>query len=190
MMRLLVMLIATMTLAGDQQTRPQDQRADDPDYRRPADAIPPFQLSYLAGTWTFEWDVPDSIFGPGGTITGTEMVTCKADGKSCDSTVRGALPEGAFSQAVTIAYDEGTRMMTRVERDSRGFDVRYVGQLSSDQGFHQIAFASEPFRYQGRTLRLKSTASMTAPAAYRVRYQLSIDDGAFENFGAPWWRKR
>jgi len=189
-MRLFVILIATMTLAGfGQQTRPTDQRADDPDYRRPADAIPPFQLNYLAGNWTFEWDVPDSIFGAGGTITGTETVTCSNE-KSCAGTVRATLPEGAYTQNVTIAYDQSARTVTRVEHDSRGFDVHYVGQVSSDQGFHQIAYTSQAFRYKEKMLRLKSTAAMTAPAAFRVRYQLSIDNGPFENFGAPWWRKQ
>jgi hypothetical protein len=191
MVRLIVILLVAIPLSGaTQQTRPPEQRSDDPDYRRPTSgSIPPFRLDYFAGAWTFDWDVPDSIFGEGGTITGTETVTCGPDGKSCDSALKATGPNGSFTQTARLTYDETAHTMTRVEKDSRGFEVRHAGQLSSDQGFHQIAYTSSSFRYQGKTVQLKSSSSMTAPAAYRVRFQLSIDDGPFESFGNPWWRK-
>lgn len=181
--------MAVAVAGAAQQTRPPDQRADDPEYRRPSGSIPPFRIDYFSGTWTFEWDVPDNVFGSGGTITGTEAFTCHADGKSCDSTLRAESPDGAFTQTVRITYDEGAHTLTRTEKDSRGFEVQYAGQLSSDQGFHQIAYASAPFRYKGKSVQLKSVLSMTAPGAYRARFQLSEDGGPFESFGIPWWRK-
>jgi len=191
MMRLLVLLLVGLPLSGAaQQPRPPEQRSDDPDYRRPSSgSIPPFRLDYFAGTWTFDWDVPDSIFGEGGTITGTETFTCSADGKSCDSILKGTTPSGSFTQTARLMYDENAHTLTRVEKDSRGFEVRYAGQLSSDQGFHQISYTSSPFRYQGKSVQLKTSASLTAPGACRVRFQLSVDDGPFESFGNPWWRK-
>jgi hypothetical protein len=67
--------------------------------------------------------------------------------------------------------------------------VKYRGQLSSDQGFHQITWTSEPFKLKGRTVQIKSSAAMTAPSAYRMRWQVAVDGGEFENLGSPWWRK-
>ena len=153
-------------------------------------ALPPFNLSYFQGTWTVDWDVPDSVFGEGGGIIGTETYTCDSRGLSCESIVKAQAPGGAFTQQVRTCYDESTSTITRDEKDSRGFGVHYVGHVSSDQGLYLIAYTSDPFRYKGKTLRMTSVASLSAPTAYRLRLQLSVESEPAANFGSPWWRKR
>lgn len=188
------LLIVLLTpIAGIARQAPAGQRptTDDPNYRRPsASALPPFNLGYFEGTWTVDWDVPDSIFGEGGEITGTETYTCDAKALSCQSVVKAQAPSGAFTQQVQLRYNEATKTITRDEKDSRGFVVRHVGHVSSDSGLYQIAYVSNPFKYKGKTLKLTSAASLSAPTAFRMRVQLAVGDEPPTSFGSPWWRLR
>jgi hypothetical protein len=38
----------------------------------PSDPMPPPNLDYFVGTWTFEWNVPESPLGPAGKLKGQE----------------------------------------------------------------------------------------------------------------------
>ena len=177
--------------ANAQPPAGQQPNTDDPNYRRPStSSLPPFNLGYFEGTWTVDWDVPDSVFGEGGQITGTETYKCDANALSCESTVKQETPGGPVTQQVRMRYDASTQTITRDEKDSRGFSVRYVGHVSSDQGLYQIAWTGDPFRYKGKKIALKSAASLSAPTAFRVRMQISVDDQPATNFGSPWWRLR
>ena len=177
--------------ANAQPPAGQQPNTDDPNYRRPStSSLPPFNLGYFEGTWTVDWDVPDSVFGEGGQITGTETYKCDANALSCESTVKQETPGGPVTQQVRMRYDASTQTITRDEKDSRGFSVRYVGHVSSDQGLYQIAWTGDPFRYKGKKIALKSAASLSAPSAFRVRVQISVDDQPATNFGSPWWRLR
>ena len=177
--------------ANAQPPAGQQPNTDDPNYRRPStSSLPPFNLGYFEGTWTVDWDVPDSVFGEGGQITGTETYKCEANALSCESTVKQDTPGGPVTQQVRLRYDASTRTITRDEKDSRGFSVHYVGHVSSDQGLYQIAWTGDPFRYKGKKIALKSAASLSAPTAFRVRVQISVDDQPATNFGSPWWRLR
>jgi len=177
--------------ANAQPPAGQQPNTDDPNYRRPStSSLPPFNLGYFEGTWTVDWDVPDSVFGEGGQITGTETYKCDANVLSCESTVKQETPGGPVTQQVRMRYDASTQTITRDEKDSRGFSVRYVGHVSSDQGLYQIAWTGDPFRYKGKKIALKSAASLSAPSAFRVRVQISVDDQPATNFGSPWWRLR
>jgi hypothetical protein len=193
-MRFFVTLLLALTPAiGIAQQAPAGQppNTDDPNYRRPStSSLPPFNLGYFEGTWTVDWDVPDSIFGDGGEVTGTETYKCDERGISCESVAKLASPGGAYTQQVRLRYNEATKTITRDEKDSRGFAVHFVGQVSSDQGIYQIAYTSDPFKYKGRTLKLTIAASLSAPTAFRQRVQLGVDREPAANFGSPWWRLR
>lgn len=188
----LFFLLLPLAAANAQQTPAgQPPTTDDPNYRRPSTAsLPPFNLGYFEGTWTVDWDVPDSVFGDGGQITGTETYKCDANGLTCESMVKEETPGGPVTLQVRMRYNASTRTITRDEKDSRGFSVHYVGHVSSDQGLYQIAWTGDPFRYKGKRIALKSAASLSAPTAFRVRMQISVDGQPATNYGSPWWRLR
>ena len=184
-------MLLPLTLANAQAPAGQPPNTDDPNYRRPSTAsLPPFNLGYFEGTWTVDWDVPDSVFGDGGQITGTETYKCAADALSCESVVKMDTPGGPVTQQVRMRYNAANRTITRDEKDSRGFAVRYVGHVSSDQGLYQIAYASDPFKFKGKTLKITIAASLSAPTAFRQRVQLAVDKEPPANYGSPWWRIR
>jgi hypothetical protein len=188
---LLLVLSMPFAMAARQAPGGQPPNTDDPNYRRPSTAsLPPFNLGYFQGTWTVDWDVPDSIFGEGGEITGTETYTCDERGLTCESVFKATGPSGAYTQQVRLRYDEARRTITRDEKDSRGFAVHLVGTVSSDQGLYQIGYSSDPFRYKGKTIKLTIAASLSAPTAFRQRVQLAVDNQPPTSYGSPWWRIR
>src|SRR5207244_2547999 len=67
-------LAAAMPLSGAPQDKPQLPKSQMPDLGRPTrpnDEQPLFNFDeYFLGKWTFEWDVPEGILGPSGTIKG------------------------------------------------------------------------------------------------------------------------
>ena len=75
---LFVVLAVTSSLAGRVTTSQQRQlpRGQIADLGRPtekSDEVPVFDYEqYFPGQWHFEWRVPESPLGPGGTLTGTE----------------------------------------------------------------------------------------------------------------------
>jgi len=183
-----VVAISQLALIAQQRATAPSTDSDE-NYRRPSGPIPPFTLGYFSGKWTLEWDVPETIFGAGGQISGTEEFHCSPDQTTCDGVLEAEGPDGDFEQKVHLAYDAAGGTVTEDRTDSRGFKIHQVGHVSSDQGFHLITFESAPFDYHGKVVQLKSTVSMTAPSAYRLRVQLSVDHGPFESFGSPWRRK-
>jgi hypothetical protein len=42
---------------------------------------------------------------------------------------------------------------------------------------------------KGQSVRLNSVMRLLSPLNYRTQYTLSVDGGAFTNYGNPWWRK-
>lgn len=169
----------------------QRQRDEDPEnFLRPTEPLPPLTLEYFVGRWNFEWDVPATVFGDGGTIKGTETFgKPSADGKFIESDVEATGPGGSYKQHVIMAYNELGRVLSRHEKDSRGFESLSIGRISTDQGFYLISFDGSAFTHQGQSIRFKTTSSLMGPGSYRLRVQTSIDGGPFRNFGSPWWRK-
>jgi hypothetical protein len=68
-------LVAASTLVAAPQDKPQLPKSQMPDLGRPTrpnDEQPLFNFDdYFLGKWTFEWDVPEGILGPSGTIKGS-----------------------------------------------------------------------------------------------------------------------
>ena len=101
------------------------------------DAEAPFNPDYVVGSWTFDYDMPESALGPGGQIAGTETVV-HVDGCLYEGTTQAKSADGAFTIKSTIVYDPSAHYMVIQEHDSRGFDVQY-GELAETQaGFTPI----------------------------------------------------
>ncbi|MBI4476633.1 MAG: hypothetical protein HY654_05635 [Acidobacteria bacterium] len=145
---------------------------------------------YFVGTWKFEWDAPDSVFGPGGRISGTEVYKPGVDGKFFESEIDATGPQGPFTVKSTIAYLAGSKVISRYEQDSRGFSYLRAGSVGGDLGgYFNIYYESTPFTCNGKIVRLKTTTRLLSPVSFRVNAQISVDGGPFTNFGNPWWSK-
>ena len=89
------------------------------------DAEAPFDPDYMVGSWTFDYDIPESALGSGGQISGTATVV-HVDGCLYEGTTQAKGPDGAFTIKSTMVYDPSAHYMVIQEHDSRGFDVPQV----------------------------------------------------------------
>jgi hypothetical protein len=137
------------------QSRPTD----------PSDPMPPPNMDYFVGAWTFEWNVPESPLGPAGKIKGKETYR-KINASTYESEIEGEGPAGAFKGRATT--------------------VPIGGDLG---GYYTIFWESEPIKKGGKTIKLKGKTLMLSPAHYRLQVQISVDGGPYTNFGNPWFRK-
>lgn len=164
-----------------------------PDLGRPTkkdDPVPPFDYAkYFPGKWTFEWRVPESPLGPPGIITGTEVIKTRPDG-TYESLIQAEGPSGKFNVQTVVSYVAESRTLTRVEKDSRGFEAKYDGGIGGDLGgFYTIRYESAPFQLGGKQVRLKSTWRIVSPLNVKVQSWFSVDGGEYLAFGNPWWTK-
>src|SRR5213593_155707 len=97
--RWMAVLAAAVLLAPATRAQPQDKpqlpKSQMPDLGRPTrpnDEQPLFNFDeYFLGKWNFEWDVPEGILGPSGTIKGS-ITYKRIDGPffQADTTATGA----------------------------------------------------------------------------------------------------
>lgn len=66
-MKQLILIFVMLILAAGQQSGQQPSRPTSPD-----DPMPPPDMDYFVGTWSFDWNVPESPLSPAGKIKGTE----------------------------------------------------------------------------------------------------------------------
>ncbi len=194
MTRVFMYLVLLSCAVAAQTPATQLPRSQMPDLGRPTrpdDPLPTLDFEkYFSGKWSFEWDMPDSPFGPAGRTTGTEVFTHGVDGRFFESDYEGEGPQGRFKGHAVIIYNRDAKTIARHDTDSRGFSRLESGTVGADLGgAFTIYSESAPFAYAGKQLRLKLTKTMTSPVFYRVRAQLSEDGGPFTNLGNPWWRK-
>ena len=189
----LSVVVAATTLAAAQQDKPQLPKSQMPDLGRPTrpnDEQPLFNFDdYFLGAWTFEWDVPEGVMGPSGTIKG--RVTYKRiDGPfySADTTAEG--PGGRFTIKETIAYRKEGKTVARWLTDSRGFSYAQLAAVGGDLGgYFNIYYEGSPFTFNGKTLRVKNALRLVSPLRYRNQMSVSADGGPFANYGNPWFQK-
>ena len=163
---------------------PQKPRPTDP-----SDPMPPPNLDYFIGSWSFEWNVPESPLGPAGKVKGTETVRKVANG-SYESEIVGESPAGAIKGRATTLYNEKEKLVTRNETGLFGVSLKKAGPIGGDLGgYYTIFWESEPIKKGGKTIKLKGKTLMLSPANYRVQMQISVDGGPYTNFGNPWFRK-
>jgi hypothetical protein len=186
-------LVAAIPLAAVPQEKPQLPKSQMPDLGRPTrpnDEQPLFTFEeYFLGKWTFEWDVPDGILGPSGTIKGS-IIYKRIDGPffSAETTATG--PGGAFTVKETIAYRKEGKTVARWLTDSRGFAYQQLAAVGGDLGgYFNIYYDGAPFSFKGKTVRIKNALRLVSPIRYRNLASLSTDGGPFVNYGNPWFEK-
>jgi hypothetical protein len=178
---LIILLLLPMPLpeTAEQQSRPTE----------PTDPMPPPNMDYFLGAWTFDWNVPESPLGPAGKFKGTETYKKLPNG-SYESEIKGEGPLGAIKGRATLTYNEKDKKVTRSETGLFGVPLTKTGTVGGDLGgYYTIFWKSAPIKKGGKTIILKGKTQMLSPANYRLQVQISIDGGPYSNFGNPWFRK-
>jgi hypothetical protein len=190
-----VAIVAALTISGAaaQQDKPQLPKSQMPDLGRPTrpdDQQPLFDFeSYFPGTWKFEWDVPEGILGPAGTIKGTTAYR-RIDGPFFEATTTATGPGGPFTVKESIAYRLEGKTAARWLTDSRGFSYTQIAPVGGDLGgYFNFYFDGSPFTYKGKSLRIKNALRLTSPLRYRNTVTVSADGGPFVNYGSAWFEK-
>jgi hypothetical protein len=148
-----------------------------------------FNPEYFAGSWTLEWEVPDSVLGSGGVLNGVltfkHVDRCYYEG---DLSVKGA--DRPYTQKIRFLADPENRWLTWIETDSRGFTIIKSGPMGGDRGGYFTHHWDVPvFTYRGKQVRLKGTTFLGSPVTMRGRIQISVDGGLYENFGTQWYKR-
>lgn len=177
-----------------QQDKPQLPKSQVPDLGRPTtgtDEQPVFNFDeYFVGKWTFEWEVPEGVLGPAGTIKGS-IVYRRVEGPFFDATTTATGPGGALTVKEMIAYRKEGKTAARSVVDSRGFSYQQIAPVGGDLGgYFNLYYESSPFMYKGKTIRIKNALRLTAPLRYRNSVTVSTDGGPFVNYGSAWYEKQ
>jgi hypothetical protein len=156
----------------------------------PSDPMPPPNLDYFIGAWSFEWNVPESPLGPGGKITGTETYKKSNSGTVYESVIEGDWAQGKFKGKATTTYNEKEKLVIRSETGFFGVTLEKSGPIGGDLGgYYTIFWETQPIKKDGKVVKLKGKTLMLSPANYRLQVQISVDGGPYTNFGNPWFRK-
>ncbi len=173
-----ILIIALILAAGQQPSRPTS----------PDDPMPPPNMDYFLGSWSFDWNVPESPLGPAGKIKGIE--TYKKGRGVYESVIEGSGPLGDFKGTARTTYDEKEKKVTRTEKSFFGVPITMSGPIGGDLGgYYTIFWESLPIRKDGKTIVLKGKTLMLSPANYRLQVRISVDGGPLTNFGNPWFTK-
>jgi len=169
---------------------PKGQMPDLGRHTKQDDEVPLFDFdAYFLGRWTFEWDMPEGPLGEAGRVEGVTIYKKVAD-DVYEALTDATGPDGKFTVKETIRYQREQKTLTREVADSRGFVYVQTGTIGGDLGgFYTIYLESAPFLVEGEPVRLKHAMRLTSPLAYRVSTTVSVKDGAFRNYGTPWWSK-
>ncbi|PYQ88731.1 MAG: hypothetical protein DMG02_15890 [Acidobacteria bacterium] len=181
------------TLAAQQQDKPQLPKSQIPDLGRPTkvtDEQPLFSFEeYFPGKWNFEWDVPEGVLGPSGTVKGS-IVYKKIEGPFFEATTTATAPSGALTIKELIAYRREGKTASRYITDSRGFSYQQIAPVGGDLGgYFNLYYEGSPFAYKGRTVRIRNALRLTSPLRYRNSVTVSVDGGPFTNYGSAWYEK-
>jgi hypothetical protein len=157
---------------------------------QPSDPMPPPNLDYFVGAWSFDWNVPESPLGPAGKMKGTETYKKILSGQKYGSEIQGEGPDGTFQGRAITSYDEKEKLVTRYEIFSYGVSAFKSGPIGGDLGgYYTIYWESAPFKKNGKVIKLKGKTQMLSPAHYRLFLEISVDGGPYTSLGNPWFRK-
>lgn len=155
------------------------------------DAQSKFNMDYFVGEWTFESSVSESPLSEGGPISGREIIRNVWDGRFWNITITGQGPEGPFTGAGVILYQDtfAGQSYTRYEF-TRGVAVLKTGNLGCDLGGTcNLHFETPPFEHNGARIQLRGRYYLTSPFAYRVTTEISVNRGDYRNLGTAWYTK-
>lgn len=173
-------LLLTLLLLWQQPNRPTE----------PTDPMPPPNLDYFVGTWSFDWNIPESPIGPAGKLKGTETYKKVLSGQTYESDIQGEGPEGPFQGRAITNYDEKEKLVSRYEIFSYGVSAFKSGTIGGDLGgYYTIYWESAPIKKNGHMIKLKGKTQMLSPANYRLQVEISVDGGSYTSLGNPWFRK-
>lgn len=182
---MMIHFLLTGLLLFAQQPSQQPSRPTDP-----GDPMPPPDMNYFLGEWSFEWNVPESPLGPAGKLKGREVYKKGAKSGVYESAIEGEGPSGAIKGRAVTEYNEKDKQVTRTESGLFGATFVKSGPIGGDLGgYYTIYWETAPIKKEGKTVRLKGKTLMLSPAHYRLQVQISVDDGPYTNFGNPWFRK-
>ena len=188
-----IVALALAASLSAQQEKPQLPKSQVPDLGRPTkvtDEQPLFDFdAYFAGKWTFEWEVPEGVLGPAGTVKGSTVYK-HVDGPFFEATTTATGPSGPLTIKETIAYRKDGKTAARWVTDSRGFAYEQIAPVGGDLGgYFNLYYEGSPFTYKGKTIRIKNALRLTSPLRYRNSVTVSVDGGAFVNYGSAWVEK-
>ena len=157
---------------------------------QPTDPMPPPNLDYFLGSWSFDWNVPESPLGPAGKLKGTETFKKILSGQRYESEIQGEGPEGPFQGRAITSYDDKEKVVTRYEIFSYGLTAFKSGSIGGDLGgYYTIYWESASFMKNGKSIKLKGKTQMLSPAHYRLFVDISVDGGPYTSLGNSWFRK-
>jgi hypothetical protein len=182
--------------ARRQQDKPQLPKSQVPDLGRPTrvtDDQPLFDFDdYFLGKWTFEWETPDGVLGPAGTVKGS-IVYKRVDaarGPFYEAVTTATGPGGPITIKESIAYRKEGKTAARWIADSRGYSYQQIAPVGGDLGgYFNLYYEGSPFTLEGKTIRIKNALRLTSPLRYRNAVTVSIDGGPFANYGSAWFEK-
>jgi hypothetical protein len=191
---ILALLALAASASAQQPAKPPLPKGQMPELGRPTkvgDELPLFDFdAYFAGTWTFEWDMPEGALGESGQVTGTTTYKILDPGKSYQADTTATGPGGPFTVREMITYQKDAKTIARQITDSRGFSYTQSGTIGGDLGgIYNLLLDGTPFTYRGHSVRIKQTIRTMSPFNYKVATTVSVDGGPFRNYGNPWWRK-
>lgn len=148
-----------------------------------------FDPDYLLGSWTFEWDVPETPISSGGKTTGSytfkRIEDCYYEG-----TADGKTPDGPFQAKVLVIYNPDLKHLTWLENDSRGFSMLRTGRIAGDLGgYFTFHWEAPPFTFKEKVVRMSGTTFFSSPTTFRYRPRISIDGDDYINYGNPWFTR-
>lgn len=144
----------------------------------------------FGGTWKFEWDIPESVLGQAGTITGTTSYR-HIDGPFYEGVTEANGPGGAFTVKELIAYRAEGKTVTRWVTDSRGPSYLQVAAVGGDLGgVYNLYFDSAPFTINGKKVQVRNAIRLLSPGRFRNQLSVAVDDATFVNLGNPWFERQ
>jgi hypothetical protein len=183
-------VVAEPAVQPPQQQLPKSQV---PTLGRPTKTDDPAPLldfpAYFTGTWGFTWDFPESPLAPAGGLTGTTVFKT-IDETTFEAVTNATGDSGKVTIREVIRYQRDKQTISRDVTDSRGFAYTQTGTVAGDLGGQfTIRLDSAPFTHNGRSIRVKSVLRLLSPLNYRTQTTIAVDEGPFENYGNPWWKK-
>ena len=159
----------------------------------PDDPLPPFDPEYLVGTWSMEYDAPDTPLAPEGMHTGT-LTFKHVDGCYYEGELTAKGPKGVpYTTKIQVIYDVAGKYLTWIETDSRGYTLLKPGTIGADLGgYFTHYFETLGFRASktGPVLHIKGSTFFGSPSNFRLRRSLSVDGEPYMNIGEMWFRKK
>ena len=181
-------------------TEADESEADEPQRLQPGavaiptsdrDATPKFDFEYFVGDWKFESNLSESPISSGEPITGRETVRSVLNGRMWEVTIRGDAADSPVVGNGVLIYEDGFfgQFYTRYEVTS-GIALLMTGTVGCDLGRTCAMYFETPlFEHGGSTVQLKGQYLLSSPFAYRLRTEISVDQGPFRNLGSVWYRK-